>query len=275
MNLRTRWLGALALACISLANVCPARAAPLLASCNNSTINGTVVSSAINRTRNWAYLAVEFWDGAGKGTYAEIDSSNGFSSGWYSGTITYSISSNCVVNEEYNDGYGLYPYLFYVNPDGTGLEMVGGQNGDGTWVTSGDAISKRSLVSATNANPACSKKTLKGTYSTSANEALTGSVKNIMMRWSFDGAGKLTYRNDVFVAGTKTHSSGFGTYAVNANCQVSIFYGLGSNPVYAAVLAPAGTAFWWLNIENTGTTSVGKAKRVSMLPVDNSDVLGL
>ena len=95
------------------------------------------------------------------------------------------------------------------------------------------------------------------------------------MRWSFDGAGKLTYRNDVFVGGTKTHSSGFGTYAVNANCQVSIFYGLGSNPVYAAVLAPAGTAFWWLNIENTGTTSVGKAKRVSMLPVDNSDALGL
>ena len=53
-----------------------------------------------------------------------------------------------------------------------------------------------------------------------------------------------------------------GTYTITANCIASVTYYEGG-PVWTYFFAPDGSAYYWVNAQNTGRVSANHADRIS------------
>jgi hypothetical protein len=246
--------------------------------CSNSTMVGTVVGTSVAQDSNLnhsSYVFVEYWDGKGNSWLDEFDSTGLYVSGWYSQKNTYNVSRNCVALDYYQPNFG---YLYFVNPDGTGLTWTNGEyptlsNSRNALIDQGAAtkVSGAALPTGVIVKPACQLRSLLGTYITTAFEYANGLAYSRMSRRSFDGKGGFSYREDLVTPGAiPTRQSGSGVYTVSGSCRVALFYDAMISPSYVGVSSPDGNYLWWINSQALGAVSAGKAQRISLSSVDNS-----
>lgn len=220
------------------------------------------------------WIWMEYWDGTGKSTWMEFDSYGTSNSGWFTGSQTYSVSSNCVAVDNYRYDPPGHPFIYFVNPDGSGLNYVNELAYGNVAADTAVKVSRANLMGTLSPSSTCNLTTLRGTYVASVVENVGGNVQARLTRRSFDGAGKLTYREDLepVGGGAAVKTSGTGTYTVTAMCQAQISQstaGASNTLVNEALVAPDGSAYWWVNITNTGVYAAGKATRVSQNSVNN------
>ena len=254
----------------------PPSSAAYTVSCGNSTIQGTMMGGGVSYMNGsplpWIWM--EYWDGTGNATWTELDSYGTSNSGWFTGTQTYSVSQNCVAVDNYRYNPPGHPFIYFVNPDGTGLNYVNELAYGNVAADTAVRVTKANLMGPPPAVAICNAATMRGTYVTSSLETIGSNVQARLTRRSFDGAGNLTYREDIEPAGggTVTRMAGTGTYSVSSTCQVRISHSLSgqSTVVNQALISPDGSAYWWVNVMNTGVYAAGKAIRVSMNSVNNA-----
>jgi len=235
----------------------------LAANCTNETLKGTVVASVSKSTAAGptSSLFMESWDGAGHVQYLESDS-NGTQTNTYYGTATYSISPDCVATVYY-DGATAQPFNYYVDADGEGYFWVNNQNVGVIAAGHTDLISKELIVNPTATTPGpCSLATLKGTMAYEVEKTLQGLPRASDGMESYDGAGHLNYRETDTDGYTTTSYPGTGTYTITDRCVASVYYD-GSTTPFVFFVAPNGSAYWWINNQNSGIVAAGKALRVS------------
>jgi len=248
----------------------PATSAPSLTTCSMNTFKGTVGGSNTLKSSNgqptFSWLWMEHWDGAGNSTWIEMDHYGTYSTGWFTGTNKYSIGQNCVATDSYR--YGAFTY--FVNPDGSGLSWVRPLYDGNVEGSSAQKISNSSLPTLKAPASACSRKTLSGTYVTSMVLNRAGTSAGFFARTSFAADGTYTYREETGNGAGTVKRTGTGTYTVANNCIANLYEDGAASPAYAAIVAPNGNEYWWMNIKNDGTYATSKATRVSQGLVDNS-----
>ncbi len=108
----------------------------------------------------------------------------------------------------------------------------------------------------------CSLATLHGTMAWSSTYTDAGVPGAASGFESYDGHGNLKY-TQIRSDGYKTWNfTGTGTYTITASCVASVIYdGYGSPFVY--FVAPNGSAYFWVNNQNSGRVAAGKAERVT------------
>jgi hypothetical protein len=208
---------------------------------------------------------MDYGDGKGNTAWLEYDSYGTTGSGWYSGTGTYTVAPDCY--ETSTDDVPLY-----VNPNGTGAIYANfSPNSGRASGVSYTTISAASLPSlAVGSTATCSAKTLSGTYATSTVAYESGLAYGYYSRRSFSANGKYTFLDVVENGTTVTPTTGSGTYTVAGNCTV-YFYDSGSTtPSFAAIVAPNGSQYWWVNVANTGTLAADHATQVSPDLISNA-----
>jgi len=232
------------------------------AKCTNATLQGTVVT-AITKTVAGApasTMYMESWDGAGTLQYLETDSDGSTTSAPYYGTGTYTISANCVATVYY-DGDTAQPWTYYINENGRGYSWVNPLNIGIVSAGQTQFISAELLVNPIATTGPCSAATLKGTLAFGVEKTSSGVPQASAGMESYDGAGNLRYVQTDSDGSTTTTYQGTGTYTIASNCVASVYYD-GSTTPFVYFVAPNGSAFWWINNQNTGIVAAGKESRV-------------
>jgi hypothetical protein len=257
----------LIVACAVLGYVSPTVAAPNATTCSLNTLKGTWAGAGVPKLPNglpygFAWIYMEYWDGNGNATYMEFDSHGNSNSGWYSGPGKYTVSTDCFVTDTANGA------PTFLNPDGSGQVWVNLYPNSGRVIGSNyTTISNFSLPSSA---AACSVKTLSGTYATSTLAFNAGIAVGYFSRRSFSANGTYTYIDVIENGTTVSPTMRSGTYTVARDCT-AFFYDNGSKtPTFAAILAPNGLQYWWLNITNDGTFAADHATRISPSLVSNA-----
>ena len=252
------------------ATAASAATVPGLTTCSLKTFKGTVTGASTLRASTgqptFSWLWMEHWDGAGNATWIEMDNYGTFNTGWFSGANKYSIGQNCVATDAYR--YGSFTY--FVNPDGSGLSWVRPLFDGTVEGSSAQKISSVSLPTLAASTVVCSKRTLSGTYVTSEVLNRGATLAGFFARTSYGADGTYTYREETGNGAGTVKRTGTGTYTVAANCIATLYEDGAVSPAYAAVVAPNGNEYWWMNIKNDGTYATSKATRVSQSLVDNS-----
>jgi hypothetical protein len=233
------------------------------ARCTNDTLHGTV-ATALTKTVSGARsstMYMESWDGAGNLQYLETDSNGTTTSAPYFGTGTYSIAANCIATVYY-DGDSAQPWTFYIDENGDGYSWVNTQNAGIVAAGQTELISSELLVNPDGTGGPCTAATLKGTLAF-ASEPTNGSLMTASAGFeSYDGAGHLNYAQTDSTGTTTTNERGSGTYTITPACVASVYYDGATTP-WIYFVAPNGSAFWWINNQNTGTISAGKETKVA------------
>jgi hypothetical protein len=235
-----------------------------VAKCTNATLKGTVIAALTKTTPSGpaSTMYMESWDGAGHIKYLETDSNGTSTTAPYYGTATYSIGTNCIATVYY-DGATTQPWTYYMDPDGKGYSWINNQNTGVVAAGQTELISTELLVNPGATTGPCSTATLKGTLAFAVEKTVTGTAQASAGLESYDGAGNLAYTQTDSDGSTTTNYKGTGTYTVASNCVVSVYYDGGSTP-FIDFVAPNGSAFWWINNQNTGIVAAGKESRVTV-----------
>jgi hypothetical protein len=124
--MKMRLLGAAYAAIIGLGTAV-AHADDSLATCSLSTLRGTMAwaSTYTNNSVPRAASGFESYDGRGHMKYSELVS-DGFTTHTYTGTATYTMTSDCIASVIY-DGAGA-PFVYFVSPDGRAYFWANNQN---------------------------------------------------------------------------------------------------------------------------------------------------
>jgi hypothetical protein len=233
------------------------------AKCTNATLQGTVVA-AISKTTAGApgsTMYMESWDGAGHLQYLETDSDGTTTFAPYYGTGTYTIAADCVATVYY-DGDTTRLWTYYINENGTGYSWINTLNIGVVAAGQTQLISSELLVSSTATTGPCSTATLKGTLAFAVEKTTAGVPQASAGMESYDGAGNLHYEQTDSGGYSTTSYKGTGTYTITSGCVASVYYD-GSATPFVYFVAPNGSAFWWINNQNTGTVAAGKETRVA------------
>ena len=110
----------------------------------------------------------------------------------------------------------------------------------------------------------CSNATLHGSYALHATGTVPGGEPFAAVgRFTFDGAGNLTGRLFVRIAGNNIEPPEFtGTYSVSANCIVTDNWGPPINSTHVSVIVDNGKGYVILsNTVGSGETISGEARR--------------
>jgi hypothetical protein len=234
----------------------------LAAHCSNQTLHGTLVG-ALSRSGPTpsATMFMESWDGAGHINYFESDS-NGTQTFNYNGTAVFSISADCIATVYY-DGATTTPWLYYVNPDGKGYAFVNNRNTGVVAAGRTELMSSALLVNPAATSPGpCSLASLKGVMGWAAESSRQGVPHASDGTETYDGAGHMVYRETETNGYINYSYSGTGTYTITDRCVASVYYD-GSPTPFVYLVAPDGSAYWWVNNQNAGTVAAGKVVRIS------------
>jgi len=242
--------------------------------CDNHTLVGTVAEAFLKTSAGSAVptttsIYMESWDGAGNLQYFQENTNGASSTGLYYGTGTYSVSADCIATVIY-DGDTVDVWTYYLDPDGKGYTWV---NTFGFGNVSGrhaDLLTRELLVDPAASTPApCTLETLRGRYVRSAEWTTTTGVPMAGASLEdYDGAGNVSF--------LQTNSNGItssigqqstGTYTITDRCIASISKnGAATNPKALYFVAPDGSTFWWMNVNNTEDLIASKGVRTSRRP---------
>ncbi len=233
------------------------------AECTNATLQGTVVAAISKTTAGspTSTMYMESWDGAGNLQYLETDSNGTTTSAPYYGTGTYSIAANCIAMVYY-DGDTTQPWTYYIDENGKGYSWVNTLNIGIVSAGQTQLISTELLVNPTATTGPCSNATLKGTLAFAVEKTSSGVPQASAGMESYDGAGNLHYVQTDSDGYSTTTYHGTGTYTITSGCVASAYYD-GSTTPFVYFVAPNGSAFWWINNQNTGTVAAGKETRMA------------
>jgi len=232
--------------------------------CSNATLKGTLIASlaksAAGAPRSTAFM--ESWDGRGALRYVEIDSNGSSTSGPYYGTGTYSISNDCVATVIY-DGDTTQVYKYLVDEDGQGYHWVNNLNIGLVAAGRATLVSKDLFIDPSTPNKGpCTLQSLDGTMAFAVEKFVNGVPAASAGQEIYDGAGRVTYRQTDSDGYTTNSLTGTGTYTITPGCIASVYYD-GSTTPFNYFVAPNGSAYWWVNNQNTGVVAAGMADRVS------------
>lgn len=108
----------------------------------------------------------------------------------------------------------------------------------------------------------CSLATLHGTMAVANVRWSSGVPSAESAMESYDGMGHFKY-HEVDSDGYTTQTYDYhGTYTITADCIASVIYFEGG-PVWKYFVAPDGSAYYWVNAQNTGVVSANHADRIS------------
>jgi hypothetical protein len=114
----------------------------------------------------------------------------------------------------------------------------------------------------------CSNRTLKGSYGLYGDGTVIGVGPNaVIALFTYDGEGNLTGTGTSKVNGNVSHFTLTGTYAVDADCNVSdtVLFPSGATATHQSVIVDNGMEFFFLNstpgTATSGHVSVGVGKK--------------
>lgn len=231
--------------------------------CNNRTLVGTVAVAGVKANPPSFHSSIyeESWDGAGNIQYLESDTNGYQSSGLYYGTGKYTVSPDCIATVVY-DGNTTVFWTYYLNGDGTGYSWAG-NSGGGIGGGRAELITRVLLVNPASTAPGpCTLTTLRGTFGRSGQGTNNGVPFATADFEFYDGAGNARYVSTFSDAiGTNTHH-GTATYTITDRCVASVYIDGSTSPAIYLV-APDGSAYWWMNNNDVGIVIGGKAPRVA------------
>jgi len=154
------------------------------------------------------------------------------------------------------------PWTYYIDENGKGYSWVNTLNIGIVSAGQTQLISTELLVNPTATTGPCSNTTLKGTLAFAVEKTSSGVPQASAGMESYDGAGNLHYVQTDSDGYSTTTYHGTGTYTITSGCVASAYYD-GSTTPFVYFVAPNGSAFWWINNQNTGTVAAGKETRMA------------